>query len=123
MAGRKYSDAVVADAVARRERGESWRAIAAATGMSQGAAQYHCLAHGVLPTDAAQMGLTRTRVVRRGDHQVRLFTPAEDVRVVAMRLNGASIAQIARAIGRNPVSVRCRLQALARRDEAAEAAA
>jgi hypothetical protein len=119
MGVRKYDAATIADAVDRRDRGQGWRTISDATGMSIGAAQYYCLAHGVIPLAAIALAPTRTLVVRRGDHLVRLFTPAEDARIEALRIEGETIAAIGRAIGRRPGSVRTRLQALARRAEAA----
>jgi transposase-like protein len=123
MPGRKYSEAQIAAAVDRRAQGHGLSRIAADLDMTRGAVEYHCLAQGVSLGDGPVVFLNRTRVVRRGNHLVRLFTRAEDARAVSMRVDGATITEIARAIGRKPVSVRCRLQALARRDELSGVAA
>ncbi|MBU2360407.1 MAG: hypothetical protein KKB02_16010 [Alphaproteobacteria bacterium] len=122
MAGRKYGDATIAEAVARRERGECRGQIAADLKMSLGAVDYHCLAQGVTPGGRPIRFRNTSAVVTRGGHMVRLFTPAEDARAQAMRIEGMGIAAIARILGRKPVSVRSRLQALARRDEVGVAA-
>lgn len=124
MAGRKYSADTVAAALDMRAAGLGYARIARELGMSNGAVYYHCLAAGVVPDGMTFDRHTRTRtpVVRRGNHVVRLFTPAEDARIEAMRIAGATIAAIARKVGRPPVSVRSRLQTLARRDEVQVAA-
>ncbi|MCF7700536.1 hypothetical protein [Loktanella sp. M215] len=123
MPGRKYDDATIAAAVDRRWQGQGLSRIAKDLGMTRGAVEYHCLAQGVVPDGGSIVWLNRTKVVRRGNHLVRLFTAAEDRKTEALRISGASITEIARALGRKLVSVRSRLQTLARRLEAREAAA
>jgi IS30 family transposase len=51
-----------------------------------------------------------TRIVRR-------VTPAEDARIEALRVQGRSLAEIARALGRGKSTIQVRLLLLARRAE------
>lgn len=118
MPARKYDDSTIAEALERRERGESGGQIAAALNMTRSAVDYHCLAQGVTPGGRRVEFRNKTAVVKRGKHLVRLFSPIEDRLAESMRIKGIGIAEIARALDRKPVSVRCRLQALARREEA-----
>ena len=120
MAARKYSAELIDQVLARRAAGEGIARIAGDLGMSIGAVNYHLLESGVVPDCQREMRVLPVRkAVRRGNHVVRGFTPAEDAKAVKMRLAGSGIAAIAKAIDRPAVSVRARLQILARRDEVA----
>lgn len=56
-------------------------------------------------------------VMRRGDHVVRPFTTLEDELLLRLRMEGAPMADISCALGRNQSSIRSRLQTLARHQE------
>ncbi len=51
-------------------------------------------------------------IVTRGGFRVRRFSPSEDATILAMDLNGATIAEIARKLGRPWNSLRCRLMTM-----------
>lgn len=125
MAAPKYSRKQIEQAAALRETGLTYSAIADRTGMSEGAVYYHCLRLGA---DHPKLADAPTRwsgpmVLKRGNHVLRRFTPEEDQRILDMELAGSAVADIARALGRKPNSVKGRLMTLARRDTRAEVAA
>lgn len=102
----------------RRERGETYEAIAAALDVSPDTIAWHCTRLGVEAPNPGQSWseIKGPRVMIRGGHQVRRFTPKEDETIQRMRLDGARTIDIARKLGRKPNSVTGRLYTIARRD-------
>lgn len=124
MAGWKYSQDVIDEAIRLREKGMTGRIIAARLGMTVSAVYHHCLRLGAdrpdaIPTPARARGPS---VVRRGDHMVRRFSEDEDRRILEMERRGMRTCDIARAISRRPHSVQARLMILARREARLEEA-
>lgn len=116
-----------AEAAERREAGEELNAIAKAMNCTFGSVQWACLKLGAeLPTPH-RLKLkhhVQNPVVMRGGHIVRAFTPDEDRQILALEAQGLGDKAIGLQLNpqRKPNSVRCRLMALARRDERAAAA-
>jgi len=119
----KYSPEKIEHAVALREQGLTYNAVAARTGMSRGAVLYHCLKLGAeSPRDQGPSREYRgPTIVRRGGHVVKRFTPAEDRQLLALARDGVTPAVIARRLNRAPHSVTGRLMTLARREAREEA--
>jgi IS30 family transposase len=118
----RLSERDVETIVAMRERGASYRAIGHAIGKSKGVVSWHCLRLAVDPPQPAPLRPDYhllVPVVRRGNHQVRAFTPAEDARLLELEAQGLGYAAIGRALGRRPNSIKGRLMTLARREERA----
>lgn len=109
-----------------REAGASYNVIAREFKCSAKAISWHCLRLGADPPKPMPLRpdyYLQCPTLKRGNHIVRAFTPDEDARLVAMELEGKSITEIARVLGRKWNSCRGRLMTLARRDERAERAA
>lgn len=107
-----------------RERGRSFDAIAKRIGCSFGSVSWYCLKNGIDPPKPRALrpdAYVKHPVVKRGAHEVRLFTPEEDEQLIALERQGLRKSAIARALKRRPNSVAGRLMTLARREERAEA--
>jgi DNA-binding CsgD family transcriptional regulator len=112
--------------VKMRERGLGFDHIGKEIGCSSSAVYWHCLRLGAEPPKPQWPLRTpcKTPVVRqRGGHTVRLFTQREDERLLQMRSQGLSIAEISRQLDRRSNSVVGRLMALARHEARREQAA
>jgi DNA-binding CsgD family transcriptional regulator len=96
------------------EAGVTVREVARLLGISRSKVEYHRLSAGILNTKISPI----RRDYKRGGVVVRPYTSSEDARLEAMRIDGASLAQIGAEIGRHPSSVFMRLKTLARRQEA-----
>jgi DNA-binding CsgD family transcriptional regulator len=112
-------------ATLRGDQGLSFRKIAKLLGVSQGTVEYRCMADaierpGTLPLTRPYNG---PMIMRRGDFQIRRFTPLEDDWLLTLEGKGLRPCEIARKLGRRPNSVKGRLMCLARRDERAIARA
>lgn len=117
MPARKYSEETVAECCRMREAGATVEAIALALGMSIGAVNYHCLRNGA-DTPLRRFGTPQgPRIVARGNHVVRRFTPDEDATILRMELEGATVSEIGRALGRSHNSIIGRQMTLARIEE------
>ena len=98
-----------------RDQGLSYAAISKATGVSPSVVAWNCVKMGLSGKLTAQR-------LGRPPASGRAFTPQEDAQIAEMRMDGASIGQIATALGRRKSSVHWRLFALARHDEISAAA-
>lgn len=115
MPPRKYTDDQLTEAAELRETGMSHAAIARRLGMSVGAVSWHCLClgadspnmRGKVPVVGGPMVCTRS------GYTVRKFTADEDAIIMKMDLDGATTAEIARALGRPWNSTRGRQMTLA----------
>lgn len=120
MRSRRLTPEDVDRIAAMRERGLTSGQIARELDCGIKTVEWHCLKLAVDPPNPKPLRLNhhlRNPVVRRGHHVVRAFTPDEDARLVALRLEGRRLADIARALGRKENSIRGRLMTLARREE------
>lgn len=104
-----------------RTKGKSIRFIADRLGVSTGSIAHFCLKEGVesprnenkvLPQQAP--GPT---VFFRNGRKVRHFTPDEDRRLLDMDISGMRVCEIAKALDRQPNSIRGRMMTLARQEE------
>lgn len=102
-----------------RERGRSYRAIGAATGLSENTVAGLCLAMAIEGPRIPKVPI-RPEVYLRGTSVIRSFTAAEDSSLIEMVEADMPLNDIARALGRYTSSVRNRLRTLARREERAE---
>ncbi len=112
----------VADLIERRERGWSYKALAARFGVSAGAIHYQCLKHGAI---SPRQRITQTpdtphSFVAGDGRTQRRFTREEDDRLLQLEAEGLRYHVIAHTIGRSYTSVRIRLMTLALRDELSE---
>lgn len=123
MAERRFSEADYEHMAELRERGLSIGQIARRFDCSQGLVQWQCLRLGADPPNAKPLpdAVSGPLVVRRGDHEVRRFTPEEDAKLLAMEMESLPLA-MARRLRRAPNSVRGRLMTLARREARREPA-
>jgi transposase-like protein len=109
-----------ADRVAEmRERGATLEAIGRELGFSAGNINWICLKYGIEGPRKKKLGDRGPLVVRRGNHEVRRFTPEEDAKITAMELAGKKRVDIARELKRKPNSILGRQMTLARRAERA----
>lgn len=94
------------------------------TKISTGAIGWQCLRLGAdLPVQRRQPTGRKRPIVMRSGHPVRPFTPDEDRRIIDLEAQGASVAAIARELGRRHHSVTGRIRALALHDSRREEAA
>lgn len=102
-----------------REAGKTYGQIAQAIGCSASSASWHCLLLGADPPNARKLAtkIVGPAAMKRGDHEVRRFTAEEDEIILKKEAEGASVTEIASAVGRRWNSTRARLMTLARRDE------
>lgn len=107
-----------------REAGWTYDEIALKIGRDAGSVAWHCLAVGADPPNAKPIDKTikGPPVYRRGRHHVRRFTPEDDAELIRRTNAGENPAQVGRALGRKPNSIRGRLMTLARHDAREEAA-
>lgn len=122
MGKRRVSEADKEMIVRMRQKGLSHRAIGAKLGISPAAVSWYCLQLAVEPPRPGKSwdAIKGPAVMSRGNHVLRRFTPDDDARLLEMENSGATIAEIARALGRPSNSIRGRLMTLARRDERRE---
>lgn len=108
-----------AEIAAAYEAGEKLKSLAARFDISVSALRWNMLREGASPPGAKQLQQTAPGplIVRRGNHEVRHFTPQEDAQMLELSQSGKSTAQIARALGRRWNSTRGRLMTLARHDD------
>lgn len=122
---RIYTDETFDRMAEMRERGLSYGQIGRLLNMSPGAVSWHCLRLGVespKPLKGHFNPKPGPTVMKRGNHVVRRFTPAEDRMLLEMEMEGIKRSEICKALGRSNNSVLGRLMTLARRDARAEAA-
>lgn len=115
----KLTAEMIDEIVAKREKGWSYDRLAARFDVSPGAIHYQCLKHGAVsphqrsrpvPTEPGQ------RVGKDGRIQ-RLFTVADDERLIALEASGLKYGEIARQMGRGLTSIRIRLMTIAQRED------
>lgn len=105
-----------------RERGKTYGQIARAIGSSPSNISWICLKYGIeKPGKQPPLGDRGPMLIKRGNHQVRRYTPEEDAVIREMGAAGAKATPIARKLGRKHNSVLGRMMTLARRDERAGA--
>ncbi|WP_226019742.1 hypothetical protein [Novosphingobium sp. FKTRR1] len=116
---RKLSDDQIADILERRERGWGYTQLADRHGVTAGAIHYQCLKHGAVSPRQRALPVPIAPAVRIGkDGTVqRVFTAADDARLLELEAQGLSYNAIARTMGRAYTSVRVRLMTLALREE------
>ncbi len=122
MGKRKFEDADYARIAEMREAGLSYEQIALAIGKgtSAKAVSWHCLRLGAEPPKKTRLRpqyYLEQPLMKRGNHLVKAFTPAEDARLTDLSMRGLGDSAIGRELGRRPNSVRGRLMTLARREE------
>lgn len=125
MAGRKYTEQQVDEAMAMRERGLSFGQIARKTGMNAASVEWYCLFTGAELPGPPKPHVTTggpMQYMRKG-HLVRRYTPEEDEIILRMSLEGVPRVDIAAKVGRKPNSVKTRLATLARIEARQEAMA
>jgi transposase-like protein len=118
---RKLTPAQAAEAVALVEEGRTYAHVAKLYGVSVACIRWHCLRQGAPPRGKLQPPPANPVVMRRGDHQVRLFTAEEDASLLRLEAEGLRTSEIARRLGRKPNSVTGRLATIARHQEHADA--
>ena len=123
MPARKYPDDLLEEAARLREAGMRISEIGKRLGINPSVVAAYCLQVGADSPDAAMKPplLQNVPHYTRNGHVVRRFTEAEDARLLALRLRGIGVTEIARRLGRRRNSVIGRLRTLARheaRDEA-----
>lgn len=102
-----------------RESGATYAEIAKSTGVKKKSIGTICYAEGALAPDFRPVEF-KTRVIFRGDTEVRRFTGSEDQTLMRFEAEGKPIRWIAREMGRAPSSIRNRLRTLAMREAAQE---
>ncbi len=109
----------VDEMVRLREHGWGVERLAARYGVSRGLIGWLCLREGADPPNPLPLRPPPTAPVemRRGNHVVRLYTAAEDARLLALEAEGLTVTEIARRLGRSRHSVLARLMTLARHAE------
>ncbi|MBY6242807.1 hypothetical protein [Methylosinus sp. Sm6] len=122
MAQKRVTEVDKQTIVELRSQGMSYGKIGAIIGISEKAVGWYCLALAVEPPTPGKSweGIKGPAVVQRGGHMVRRFTAAEDSALLDLESRGATLAEMARALGRASNSIRGRLMTLARRDERRE---
>ena len=112
-----------------REERATYKAIAARLSrpdrpVTASEVSWHCLRLGVdvLTPWPLWEGVKGPAEMKRGDHIVRRFTPAEDAALLALEAAGTSVYRMAQQLGRRHNSIKGRLMTLARRDARREAA-
>jgi hypothetical protein len=108
----------------QREAGRSCAAIARAVRSmfghhcSESAVQWNCLREGADPPNAKPLkpNVSGPVVIRRGDHQVRHFTPEEDALLLQLKADQVCHAEIGRRLNRRGNSIVGRLLTLARHE-------
>lgn len=98
----------------REERGLSYGQLAARFGVTESAAQYHCITAGALTPRRRPACSRGPRIVAcRDGRTIRRFTAEEDARLLDLAAQGHGPKRIARMVGRASSSVRMRLANLA----------
>jgi transcriptional regulator len=128
MGRRVLSTQQVAEACELRERGLSCQQIADRF-VARGVAVSPAGIESATLREGAEIPAARwrrSRLVpgssyRRGNVTVRIFTPEEDARILALATAGHRHFEIARELGRKQISIRNRLILLARNEARAEA--
>lgn len=109
-----------ADKIAElREAGQSYDLIGQALGISGSNVCWICLKYGIEGHRKYPLGDKGPMLMKRGNHEVRKFTPEEDATIIRMELAGAKRSEIAQALNRKPNSILGRQMTLARREERA----
>lgn len=110
-----------ADRIAElREAGKTYDEIGAELGGISGSnISWICLKYGIEGPRKSKLGDRGPMVRKRGNYEVRRFTPEEDTKIIEMSLAGHRAYAIGKAIGRPHNSVLGRQMTLARRDERA----
>ena len=98
-----------------REAGKSFHAIAAATGVHRKTCEYHAMRLGAASPFIVLHTHRRSTYFREGQ-AVRGFTEAEDQQITAWALEGVSLSEMGRRLGRRHNSIMGRLRTLARRE-------
>lgn len=120
---RVVTEAQIEAMTAMRRAGRSYEWISRRLGLKCQAVRYQCWRLDVHPPAPVRRQGARPPVTFRGGAPVRLFTPAEDARLLSLAAQGLNFTQIGRQIGRNHNVVARRLIILRRRAAAmAEAA-
>lgn len=122
MPAKRYDQDTLERAAEMREGGATFKEIGAALNMSPSAASWHCLRLGADSPHCIQ-NVSETKgpaIMKRGNHIVRRFTAEDDATLLKMEADGASIAEMSRALNRRHNSIMGRLMTLARRDDRLE---
>lgn len=120
---RRLTEAQIMQIAELREAGLTTRSIALRFHVSTALVEWHCLRLGA---DAPRGGYAPRNVpecpkaYRRGGRWVRLFTQAEDARLLDMARNARPLPEIAAELQRSANSIVGRLMVLARREARAE---
>ncbi len=123
MSGRSAIAPAVLDTIATmREAGAPYSAIGRATGVNPKTCQYHALALGGFAPVFTTYSQGRGEYVRAG-RLVRPFSANEDAAIVRWELQGLTLHEMGRRLGRSHSTVLHRLRALARHDAELEASA
>jgi len=102
-----------------RESGKSFHAIAEATGVHRKTCEYHAVKLGAASPFTILQTHRRSKYFRHGQ-AVRGFTELEDQQITAWALEGVSLSEMGRRLGRRHNSIMGRLRTLARREALAE---
>ncbi len=116
---RKLNRSQVDELATLRERGWSYKSIAAKFNVSPGTVYYHCLREGAIsPRQRCRPVPTEPHSFIAGDgRRQSRFTQADDARLLQLEGEGFSLSKIAREMQRPRTSVRMRLMLLALREE------
>ena len=128
----KYPPQLIEEIPALREQGLSCRAIAReilktyGVRMSPGAISHRCLLAAADPAPLAAKILPAVRpgpaVIIRSGREVRRFEAADDAVILKMEREGASYADMGRALNRHGHTIKARLATLARHEARREQA-
>lgn len=122
MTGRSSIAPDVLDAIATmREDGLTWPAISEATGLPPSTCEYHALRLGAFSPASPAAPRSRPVYVRAGVI-VRPFDKAEDASIQGWALQGVTLVEMGRRLGRKHNAVLQRLRSLARHQAEMEAA-
>lgn len=105
-----------------REAGSQFQDIAQATGIHRKTCEYHAIRLGAFSPDTILSYPRRAKYDRAG-HAVRGFSASEDQQITAWSMEGMSLSEMGRRLGRKHNSILNRLRTLARREALAEVAA
>lgn len=122
--GNPLTRAQVLEIAELREKGLTYGQIARRFGVSSETVGWHCLKEGAEAPKGGRSwdGIVGPTVMKRGNHEVRRYTPEEDQKLLTLAKAGKNKTEIGRVLGRRNNSINGRLLILARRDARAEAA-
>lgn len=120
---RKFPDEVYDQIAEAAEAGEKLTDIAKRLGVHPSTVTWTCLRLGAdIPEGRRQHATSPRRTAMRSGHAVRPFLPEEDTLLLELKADKKRNSEIARHLGRAPVSIYARLLTLGRHDARAEEA-